>query len=99
MKDGDESFKTTSPARRLVGTFELRAVTTRKPCCHQETARCRSYSFQFIVCQRQSLQVLEYSQTPSFKSQASPGFYGLRMCVMAIICIAPIRRENNLQTN
>jgi len=30
---------------------------TRKPCCHKETAWCRSYSFRFKVRQRHPLQV------------------------------------------
>ena len=32
--------------------FQTSVHATRKPCCRKETARCRSYSFQFTVLQQ-----------------------------------------------
>ena len=42
---------------------------TRKPCCRQETARCRSCSFRFKVRRRHSLQLQFKSSHASFEAR------------------------------
>ena len=53
---------------------------TRKPCCHKETARCRSCSFRFKVRRQHSLQVEGCPfNSPNFNSPNSNYRVGVRV--------------------
>ena len=52
-------------------TFSITPLSTRKPCCRKETARCRSCSFSVYSSPTTFITSLRVAKLPSFESQAS----------------------------